>query len=408
MLTQLTPEAFESSSGYPRTYRVSLGWKLFLVGFGILFGLGGIAGVILLPSPHGRFGTATLLADAVCAGFAGLGVYFLLYAWKYRVVLTADGVELVGPFRSRRLSCEEIEGRRTVRNQNGPRTLVLVPRDTGVKKLKISLVLKTDAMFDAWIARLPDLDQQELHRSEQELAETLYQNLPPHQRAARIKRLKLIARWINWTATGLAVGMFVLPDYHHVLIAILIAAPWIAIGLVARFQPLYRFGGKRNDSHPDLTVALMIPGLLLMVRALADAHTFDWPGPLMLAVAGGLPVGVAALRVDPWFRRQRLVAALTCIFTLAYGFGAGLEIDVLADSTQPTIYPTQVLGKRFNRGSRSTTYYLKVGPWGPIARDHEMSVSAGRYRATNVGDTICIYVGKGALRVPWYQPRDCR
>src|SRR5262249_36384092 len=113
------------------------------------------------------------------------------------------------------------------------------------------------------------------------------------------------------------------------------------------------------------------------------------------------------LRVDPWFRRQRWTAILACAFTFAYGFGAGLEIDVLADSTKPTIYPTQVLQKRASRGSKSTTYYLTLGPWGAITGSDEISVSAARYHATQTGDTVCVYVGKGALHVPWYQVQYC-
>ena len=410
MVTELTPEALESSA-YPRTYRVSPGWRLFLLAFGIVFGLGGSAGVGFLVSsfPHDRTGAiwATLFLGAIAAGFAGLGVYAALGALMYRVVLTGENVELVEPFRSRWLSRTEICGRRMLRTQQGVQTVVLVPKDSAAKKLKISLILKKDRAFDAWIAQLPDLDQQDVHQSEQEIAETLYQDLMPQERAAKIANLKVLAKWINGIVIALTLGALFLPDYHHLLIGILIALPWIAIWLVARFQPLYRFGGKRNDAHPDMTPGLMTPGLMLMVRALMDAHTLDWTGPLTLAVAGGLPLTCAALRVDPWFRRQRATAIVTCIFTLAYGFGAGLEIDVLADSSKPSMYATQVLGKRINHGSKSTTYYLAVGPWGPISQDGEISVPAARYRATDTGETICIYLGKGAFKVAWYQVGDC-
>lgn len=407
MLTQLGPETFESSD-YPRTYGVSLGWKLLLLGIGILFGLGGIAGLVLpiLYLPHDQSGAIWPLS-AFSAGFAAFGAYMVCSALMYRVILTADSVELREPFRSRRLSCTEIQGRRMFRTQQGPRTLVLVPKEGAGKNLKISLMLKTDRTFDAWTARLPDLDRQDLDRSEHAIAEALYQDLMPQQREERINQLKVVARWVNWVAIALALAAFLLPDYHHLLIGTLVAMPWIAIWLVARFQPLYRFGGKRNDAHPDLTAALMIPGLLLMARALTDAHTLDWSGPLMLAVAGGLPVSAAAVAVDPWFRQQRLAAILTCIFTLAYGFGAGLEIDVLADSSKPSTYVTQVLGKRVNHGSKSTTYYLTVGPWGPITQNDEISVPAARYGTASIGDTICVYLGKGAFKVAWYQLRDC-
>ena len=75
-------------------------------------------------------------------------------------------------------------------------------------------------------------------------------------------------------------------------------------------------------------------------------------------------------------------------------------IGPLADPTKPNIYPTQVLAKRVSRGSRSNTYYLSVEPWDPITQADEISVSGARYGATtSTGETVCVYVGKGALPV---------
>jgi len=410
MTTQLTHDDFDTSV-YPRTYGVSVGWKLVLVPLGILFGLAGCAGLVFLlffvPRGAAQPIWAISFLSVISAGFAGMGIYSVLSALMYRVVLTADGVEVVEPFRRRHLLCSQIRGCRRLRTQHGPPTLVLVPTAEPRKQLKISLMLKKDHAFDAWLARLADLDQEELDRSEQEIAGALYQHRMPEERGAHIKRLKQLAKWLNGGAVALGIATIALPDYHHLVTTTLIALPWVAVWLVARFQPLYRFGARRNDVHPDFTPVLLLPGFLLMSRALADAHTFDWSGPLMLAFGGVLILGGAALRVDPWFRQQRWTAVLTCVFILAYGIGAGLEIDVLADSSKPSIYPTQVLGKRVSRSSRSSTYYLRVGPWGPITGGDEIAVSPARYRATRTGDTVCVCVGKGAFRVPWYQVRDC-
>lgn len=219
------------------------------------------------------------------------------------------------------------------------------------------------------------------------------------------RRLKAVAKYLNGGTVVLGIAAFVLPDYHHLATTLLIALPWVAVWLVARLQPLYRFSGKRN--HPNLVLPLFLPGLLLTAQALTEAHTFDVSGPLILACCGGLALTAAALRADPGFRQQRWTTILICVFLLSYGFGAGLEIDMLADSSPATIYHTQVLAKRASHGSKSTTYYLKVGPWGPITGADEISVPASRFHATHTGETICVYVGRGALLVPWYHVWDC-
>jgi hypothetical protein len=396
------------AAAYPRTYDVSFGWKVFLLPCGVLFGLAGIAGLAFLVLQGGNTPIwATLFLSAIAIAFAAMGFGAALSALMYRVTLRSDGLEVVEPFRRRQLLFQEIQGRRTLRNQQGPATLVLVPKDRTARRLKISLVLKKDRAFDAWIARLPDLDQQELDRSAQEVEQALYQDRMPHERGAHVARLKLQAKVLNGATIALCIAAYFMPDYYNLLTGALVALPWIGVWLVARYQPLYRFGARRNDAHPDLTAVLMVPGLMLAARALSDVHTFDWSGPLMLALSGGLALSVAALRVDPWFRQQRVAVVLMCFFTLAYGLGAGLEINVLGDSSRPDVYPTQVLGKRVSRGSKSSTYYLRVGPWGPLTAGGEISVPASRYRTTLAGDTVCVFVGKGALQVRWYQVRDC-
>jgi hypothetical protein len=408
MATSLLSDLFDSSN-YPRTYRASLGWKLLLVPIGVLFGLAGIAGIAfaLWSLMHDRSAQilAMVLLAAICAAFACLGVYTALSVLTYRVTLRVDGIEVIEPFRRRRLLRRDIRGRHTLSTQ--PPILVLVPNDAKAKKLKVSLMLDTDRAFDDWCGRVTDLDRKELRESEQELEAALYQEVMPEERARRIERLRVLANWANGATIALSIAALALPDQQHILTAALIAVPWIAILMVAQNRPLYRFGAKRNDAHPDLTLLLIVPGLLLMARVLSEVHTLGWKGPVTLACAGGLALSTAALRVDPWFREQRWTALLMGLFTCAYGYGAGLEINVLADPTVASIYPTQVLGKDVSSGSRSTTWYLRVAPWGPVTGAEKVSVSAAQYQAARTGDTVCMYLGAGAFRVVWYQVRDC-
>jgi len=399
------------ASIYPRSYEVSLGWKLLLVFLGLLIGLGAIAGLgfLVLFTPLSQRPSAALFLGAICAGLAALGTYTVFSAVMYRVVLSIDGVEVLEPLRRRRMLWSEIQGRRTLRTKQGLATVVLVPKDGAGKELTISsFALKKDQAFEDWLARLSDLDRGDIERSESQIAEARYQHLVPEERAARINRLKRLAIGLNMGTVAFCFSsLFLLPDYRPLVTAALMILPWVAVWLVGRYQPLYRFGAKRNDAHPDLTIALMAPGLMLSLRVLPNVHTVDWTGPALLAAAGVLTLGGAALRVDPWFRQQRVSAILTCLFISAYGYGAGLTIDVVADSTGLTMYSPQVLGKRVSRGSKSSSYYLQVSRWGPFTSGDEISVSASRYRATHTGETICVYAGKGAFNIAWYQVRDC-
>jgi hypothetical protein len=391
---------------YPRTYRVTPGWRLVFLTFGAPMALAGLLGVgyFLLAGTLAPWATAFVIA--VCAAPSCLGLYGVLFALQYRVTLTADAIEVVEPFRRRQLRREEIRGRQLIFGGQGFSILVLVPIDEQAKKLKIPLVLSTDEAFDVWSCDMPNVDWQEFLQSEVELAQR-YLDLSPEEKARRTKRLRRLATGVNAAAVALAVAALLSSDPYHLVFAGLVAVPWVAIGMVALFQPLYRFGARGGDQHPDLSLALIAPGPIFMLHALSAFQTLDWRGPLMLACAGGLALAGAAARVDPWFRKRRWEVLLTGLITASYGYGAGLELNALADQSVPRVFPAEVLAKRVSNDSHWTTWYLTLKPWGPVADTDEVSVSEALYRLRQPGDTVCVLLRSGALRIEWYQVATC-
>jgi hypothetical protein len=219
--------------------------------------------------------------------------------------------------------------------------------------------------------------------------------------------LRHLATGVNGAAIAFSAAGFLLPDPDYLVFAVLVALPWVAIGAVARFQPLYRFGGRATDRHLDLTLPLILPGFILTLRAVSEVETLDWKGPAMLACAAGLLVTGAAARVDPWFRKQRWVVLLSSLMTCLYGYGAGLELNALADRSAPLVYPVVVAAKHVSEDSKTTTWYLTLNPWGPMTESRDVSVSAAQYRLTEPGDTACVMLRPGAFAIPWYRVAAC-
>ena len=392
---------------YPRTYRVTFGWTLLLLALGVPLALGGLLGAGYFLVAGYLAGWAAAFVITVCAAPALLALYGMLYALQYRVILTADAIEVVEPFRRRQLLREKIRGRQLIYTGQGISILVFVPLDERTKKLKIPLMLGTDDAFVIWYSEMPDVDRQEFLQSERELARQ-YLDLSPEETIRRTKRLRRLATGVNAAAIGLAVGGWMLPsDPYHLVFAGLVALPWIAIGMVAVFQPLYRFGARGGDAHPDLTMALITSGFILMLRALSTLETLDWRGPVMLACAGGVALGGAAARVDPWFRKRHWEVLLAGLLTCSYGYGAGLELNALADDSVPRVFPTKVVEKRVDGDVKWTTWYLTLKPWGPVAQADEVSVSKSLYQAIRPGDTVCVVLRSGALRIEWYEVAAC-
>ena len=61
-----------------------------------------------------------------------------------------------------------------------------------------------------------------------------------------------------------------------------------------------------------------------------------------------------------------------------------------------------MLEKTISRSRRSTTYYVKVAPWGHHYDKERISVSAIQFAELNVGDKINIDLKKGLFNIPWY------
>jgi len=336
-----------------------------------------------------------------------LGLYGLLYCLQCRVTLAADGIEVVEPFRRRFLRRDAIRGFRVLPSGQGFMVLVLVPSDDWAGKIKIPTVLKTDDVFFRWFFDLINLDASEATQSKEDLESTFHPELSVEERQRQIARLRHLATALNGVAIVLLLGTLVLADPGYPLLAAVAALPWVAIALVARFQPLYRFAGTRNDERVDLTLPLILPGLALTVHAVSAVNTVGWQGPLLLAGAGGLALTALAGRIDPWLRQQRWAVLLVGVFACVYGYGAALEVNSLADRSAAQVYRVKVLAQFVSESSKVKSWYLTLAPWGPVAASEDVSVPETLYERTRPGDTVCVQLRPGALQVAWYRVEPC-
>jgi hypothetical protein len=333
---------------YPRSYGASLGWRLVILACSALLALGAVCGLALFDFSPLLNSTplAALFLIALFAVFLGSGLYGLLYGFQFRVTLAADHVELVEPFRRRSLQRGEILGRRVLPGGQGLSVFVLVSRHAEHGKLKIPVLLKPDEAFRRWFYDLADLDMSEVSQSRIDVEATFRPELPAEERSRQVTLLRRLGAAFNAATIALLGASFVLPDTALWLLATVAALPWVAIVLVARFQPLYRFAVRRNDERVDMILPLIAPGLILTVHAVSNLNTVGWQEPLVLACAGGLALTGASARIDPWLRQQRWAVLIVGLFACIYGYAVGLEFNALADRSAPQVYRVKVLSRK--------------------------------------------------------------
>jgi hypothetical protein len=374
---------------------------------GGLLAIGGLLGVWYFATGHEAPSSgAAILMSLICFSFALLGGYLAVSMLIFKVILSADAVEVQSLGSRQTLRRDEIAGRRLLPTQYIS-TLEFVPREKGKKKLKIGMTMRRDAAFDAWLASIPDLDAAELANSETQIASELEFRLTPEQRAETLGTARTTAKWLTRMAWAVSIWGWFYPRPYQLIMAILAVFPLIAVMLVVQSKGLYQVEGRRNDARPSLAIPFLFPGLILALRAITGIQFLRWMPFLSLCLTGGCVLTLLIASVDRQTRDRRWGMLTIFLLAVAYTFGVSAQADELLDRSAPQVFRVAALSKRI-AGGRSTAYYLRVEPWGPQPDANDVSVSRSLYNSVAPEQTVCINFLPGALKIPWYFVTTCR
>ena len=266
--------------------------------------------------------------------------------------------------------------------------------------------LETDAVFEAWMAGIPDMDAQEAGASLDAFLQDPALAGTDEEKLAELERARRLAQRLTWAALAVSGWVWFCPHPYDLAIVCAAVIPGIAVVLAARRGPLYRLNPYRNDVGANLVVPLTASGWVLAIRALFDTHVFDWQDMLMVTAALTaiwmliLWVAVSELRASPGN------TALLALLMIPYCYGLATLANKELDRGEPERFQAQVLGSRISSG-KSTEYYLELGPWGPQAEADEVDVGRGYYARGSRQKTVCVYLYRGALRIRWFEVWDC-
>ena len=196
-------------------------------------------------------------------------------------------------------------------------------------------MFESDAVFDAWLSDIPDLDaadavqiEQERVRTEAEIAADPALGSGREERIGRLRRARSISKCLNVIAPGLYLWCIVYPQPYALVVALVAGLPWLAILLAAIPNSLFRLGERLGDAHPNLMQVLLFPGLALAFRAVLDFDLIAWLPTLLPAAIIGLTMFSAAIVGDQGLRGRPKAWPAILLPILAYG------LDYL--STPPT------------------------------------------------------------------------
>jgi hypothetical protein len=397
-----------SGAQYPRTYRVTPAWKAGIVLLAGIFLLGSLVGawefgVIAVETVNTPQGLILVFFLAIVASGAA---FYMVDTLMSAIVLKTDRLEIHELWRVRRVLRANIETQQVLHPPNSPAVLVLRLKSPSTRKIKLPMMWNTDSTWQTWFTEIPDVDVVAAKTFEAAIDANADLGTTPAERQQKLSTARSFVRNATWANAALIAWAIVYPHPYELVILVLALLPWVAVWIMARSPGLYTINAPRGSGRPDLTILIISPGFLLMLRALQDVQILDWQRLLLGAALVSMTLMGSVIWAVPSVRDKRGTVLLTLVLVMAYGYGVVALGDSVLDHSTGSSYPTTVYGKHVTSG-RNRTPTLRLGPWGPRAAQEDVTVPWDLYRRTSVGQTICVLLRPGAFGVAWYQVAEC-
>lgn len=342
----------------------------------------------------------TLPLALVCLALAGL---ILASMSQWATVLYPDRIEARSLFRTSYMRKAEIAGYRPRQPRYGPPIRRLVSRLSSAKPLSI-YVFRRDAAFDAWFDGIPDLDEADLQAASARLLEDPALGSTRAQREARLALLKRIAIGFSILTAMLGAAVWFVPEPPKVAVLALMLVPPSTLLLVWWSKGGIGLVPTKADPRPNIILGLFA-AFPLILRAI-QIQTLDGPALVMgcVGVTAAMLGGLWALTPKPVKEVSALI--YPAVLSLAYGWSSVILINQIGDTGKPRVTQAIVIDKWVHHG-RSTSWNLKVAPWGPVRNAEVLGVQPNLYNALQRGDLVCMNLYPGALGMGWYVPHLC-
>ena len=303
----------------------------------------------------------------------------------------------------------DIEGLRTIEDQYGRRTRICVRGGRESFNVPDAFTGNDDLM--EWLKGLPDLDQRDAEKITAEIDHRDPLAPATSEPSNALQRAKAWAIGLSVFAGAVSVPVMF---YRHreiretslVVLALCVVLGIVLVHLFPLFFTIFR---RKPDPRADVGFLVMWPGVAMLLSyqfANDPSHLVD-PMQLIYWVLLFLACFVASLFRIAWTSATRwaLLAALI-IFGSISSIGVTNALDVVPDHSVAAVYSAQVV-KLYESHGKTTTYYLRLTPWGPIGYYDDVSVSQKRYERAHVGDVVCTGLHPGFLHAAWYTLVAC-
>jgi hypothetical protein len=220
--------------------------------------------------------------------------------------------------------------------------------------------------------------------------------------------------WLEWVAIILSIWFIIYPAPYRLLLAALLIIPLLGLILNGWNKPsmasLVEINtDRKGDGKYDVADFIDFPAFAIVFRVFYDYEFESYYSMLLPGIIACVIILTILFfthkRIESSTRNRKWIYTSIIFCVSLYSFAATYAINCSFDNSEAKIYKTEVLGKRVHRGRKSTSYYVKVAPWGHHRDKEQIRIPAYDYNRLNVGDTVNIVFKKGVFNIPWYNLR---
>ena len=212
---------------------------------------------------------------------------------------------------------------------------------------------------------------------------------------------KFVSQFLSGIAWLVSLWGLIHPRPYQLVMLMLAVLPWIALEAVRRSHGRLRLDTTRNNSHPNVAIVFLLPGLVLLFRSIIDYNILQPSALAWFSIGAGCLLCVCTVAADPSMRANPGIAVVILTFSIGYGYGVAAQTNVLLDRSPEASYTAAVQSKQVVRGRRIDSYQLNLGPWGPETAPNRLRVSRRIYDYIQAGDVVSLALKRGALGASW-------
>jgi hypothetical protein len=316
------------------------------------------------------------------------------------VVINSQTITCTSLFSRKQLELDEIKGCRV-------ETKIIyiepVAEDRPAIRIGNYIDFKNSDQLAAWCRdNFKDLDALDLEKERNDAMNNPELGTSEQERTHMLKK----ARNLSYTYNGVGLLLSFMMIFFHftVGIVLLLVYPVLGILVMSTSKGVIKFlSNPKRSINKHVEIGIAMPGFLLLITSFTEYHVVETSQLLLPAISISAILFWLFYKtgINPSMGSIPAQVFFMIIFALVYGFGSIRQINCAFDHSKTEIYGATVTGRRISRG-RSTAYYLRLTPWGPVENEEETEVHRSFYNKTGIGDTVKVNLEKGLLNIPWF------